>query len=203
MIWLLGKIPKECYVACSGGVDSMAALSFILNNPTNKVEVIFFNHNTPTSNKAEAFLRHFCEKTGLTLHIGHLDVEKPPGCSTEDFWREQRYKYFSNFKDKPIITAHHLDDVVEFYVFSSINGQVKITPYERENVIRPFLLTKKEELVDWCKRKKVPWIEDETNKDNNHPRNRIRNVILPEIKKINPGIQKVVAKKIKNKYNVL
>jgi tRNA(Ile)-lysidine synthase TilS/MesJ len=105
MIWLLGKIPKECYVACSGGVDSMAALSFILNNPTNKAEVIFFNHNTPTSNKAEAFLRHFCEKTGLTLHIGYLDVEKPPGCSTEDFWREQRYKYFSNFKDKPIIKS--------------------------------------------------------------------------------------------------
>lgn len=203
MIQLLGNIPRVSYVACSGGVDSMAALSFVLNNPSNDVEVLFFNHNTPTSNEAEAFLRRFCENRTLTLHTGFLGAVKPPGVSQEEFWRDQRYKFFDEFSDKPIITGHHLDDVVEFYVFSSINGQVKITPYERENVIRPFLLTKKEELVDWCKRKKVPWIEDETNKDNNHPRNRIRNVILPEIKKINPGIQKVVAKKIKNKYNAL
>ena len=201
MIRLLGKIPKECYVACSGGIDSMAALSFILNNPTNKVEVLFFNHNTPTSNKAEAFLRHFCKKTGLTLHVGLLDVEEPPGCSKEDFWRQQRYKFFGKFLDKPIITGHHLDDVVEFYVFSSLNGCAKITPYRRGNVIRPFLLTKKEDLTNWCKSKKVPWVEDETNKDNNFARKRIRNVILPEAKKINPGIQKVIAKKIKKKYD--
>ena len=36
---------------------------------------------------------------------------------------------------------------------------------------------------------------------NDFARNRIRNVILPEIKKINPGIQKVVAKKVKQDYN--
>ena len=55
-------------------------------------------------------------------------------------------------------------------------------------------------MVNWCERKEVPWIEDTTNKDNNFARNRIRNVILPEIKKINPGIQKVVAKKVKSEY---
>jgi tRNA(Ile)-lysidine synthase len=203
MIQLLGNIPRASYVACSGGVDSMAALSFVSNNPSNDVEVLFFNHNTPTSNEAEAFLRRFCENRTLTLHTGFLGAVKPPGASQEEFWREQRYKFFDGFSDKPIITGHHLDDVVEFYVFSSLHGKAKITPYRRGNVIRPFLLTKKEKLIKWCDKKEMPWIEDRSNNDNAFARNRIRNVIIPEIKKINPGIQKVVAKKVKTLYNEL
>lgn len=181
----------------------MAALSFVSNNPSNDVEVLFFNHNTPTSNEAEAFLRRFCENRTLTLHTGFLGAVKPPGASQEEFWRDQRYKFFDEFSDKPIITGHHLDDVVEFYVFSSLHGKAKITPYRRGNVIRPFLLTKKEKLIKWCDKKEMPWIEDRSNSDNAFARNRIRNVIIPEIKKINPGIQKVVAKKVKSLYNEL
>ena len=56
-------------------------------------------------------------------------------------------------------------------------------------------------MVNWCERKGAPWVEDDTNSVNDYARNRIRNVILPEIKKINPGIQKVVAKKVKQDYN--
>jgi len=59
----------------------MAALSFVSNNPSNDVEVLFFNHNTPTSNEAEAFLRRFCENRTLTLHTGFLGAVKPPGAS--------------------------------------------------------------------------------------------------------------------------
>jgi tRNA(Ile)-lysidine synthase len=201
MIQLLRDIPRKSYIACSGGVDSMAALSFVLNNPNNDVEVLFFNHNTPSSNEAESFLRRFCEERTLTLHTGLLEAVRPPRTSQEEFWRDQRYKFFDGYVDKPIITAHHLDDVVEFYVFSSLHGKAKITPYRRGNVIRPFLLTKKEALVSWCDRKNTPWIEDTSNTDNTYARNRIRNVIMPEIKKINPGIQKVVAKKVKSAYN--
>jgi len=201
MIQLLRDIPRKSYIACSGGVDSMAALSFVLNNPNNDVEVLFFNHNTPSSNEAESFLRRFCEERTLTLHTGLLEAVRPPRTSQEEFWRDQRYKFFDGYVDKPIITAHHLDDVVEFYVFSSLHGKAKITPYRRGNVIRPFLLTKKEVLVNWCDRKNTPWIEDTSNTDNTYARNRIRNVIMPEIKKINPGIQKVVAKKVKSAYN--
>lgn len=124
----------------------------------------------------------------------------PQGVSKEAFWREQRYSFFSHFKEKPIIMAHHLDDCVETYVFSMINGNGFTIPYSNGNIIRPFLLTKKEDMVNWCERKCIPWQEDETNSVNDFTRNRIRNVILPEIKKINPGIQKVVAKKVKSEY---
>ena len=178
----------------------MAALSFVLNNPQNKTEVLFYNHGTPTSEKAYSFLKEYCKEHGIKFTSSKMECDPPKGASKEAFWREQRYAFFSHFKAKPIIMAHHLDDCVETYVFSMINGNDFLIPYSNGNIIRPFLLTKKEEMVSWCERKCIPWQEDDTNSVNDFARNRIRNVILPEIKKINPGIQKNVAKKVKQEY---
>lgn len=197
---VLGGIPRSSYIACSGGVDSMAALSFVRNNPQNKTEVLFYDHDTPTSRRAYLFLRKYCKEHKIKFTSSRMEVAMPQGVSKEAFWREQRYSFFSHFKAKPIIMAHHLDDCVETYIFSMINGNGFTIPYSKENIIRPFLLTKKEDMVNWCERKCIPWQEDETNSVNDFTRNRIRNVILPEIKKINPGIQKVVAKKVKSEY---
>ena len=198
---LLGGIPRRSYIACSGGVDSMAALSFVRNNPQNKTEVLFYDHGTPTSKKAYIFLKQYCKENNIKFISSKLECDMPTGVSKEAFWREQRYAFLSYFKEKPIIMAHHLDDVVETYVFSMINGNDFLIPYSNKNIIRPFLLTKKEDMVNWCERKGAPWVEDDTNSVNDYARNRIRNVIPPEIKKINPGIQKVVAKKVKQDYN--
>ena len=69
MIRVLGKLPTDCYIACSGGVDSMAALSFLTNNPQRKVEVLFFDHGTDTSKAAKYFLIDFSLiATSFTLH---------------------------------------------------------------------------------------------------------------------------------------
>ena len=78
-----------------------------------------------------------------------------------------------------------------------MHGEGKIIPYRNKNVIRPFMTNRKNEFIDWCERKKVDWIEDETNEtDITKTRNYIRNVIMPHVLKVNPGIHKVVKKKI-------
>lgn len=203
MIRVLGNLPTDCYIACSGGVDSMAALSFLINHPQRKVEVLFFDHGTDTSKAAKCFLMDFCIQNAITFHSGKISALKPRRKSLEEHWRDERYKFFEEFSDKPIVFGHHLDDVVENYVFTMINGNEFLIPYKRDNYLRPFLATPKNKLIEWCKNKNVPWLEDCSNEDNTFSRNRIRNVLLPEIKKINPGIQKVVAKKIINAYNEL
>jgi len=95
-----------------------------------------------------------------------------------------------------IITAHHLDDAVETYLFSSFHGTSKTIPYNRKKVIRPFLLTRKSEFEAWCANKNVPYWSDASNKDLRFARNRIRHAIMPEVLRVNPGIHKVVAKMI-------
>ena len=78
-----------------------------------------------------------------------------------------------------------------------MHGQGKIIPYRNGNVIRPFRLTEKSQFVDWCKRHDVDWIEDQSNTDTKYMRNYIRHEVMPKILKINPGINKVVAKKVR------
>ena len=200
LIQVQGKIPREIYVACSGGVDSMAVVDFLMNN--HKVNLLFFDHGTDTSNSAKEFLQDYFEFKDVVLHIGNITREKEKNESLEEFWRNERYKYFNQFTDKPVITCHHLDDCMETWIWSSLHGDGKIIPYSNKNVIRPFRLNRKSEFENWCRVKRVPWIEDESNNDTKYMRNFIRHEIMPKALVVNPGLHKVIAKKIKQGVDI-
>jgi len=202
MIRLLGPIHNINAVACSGGVDGMAALHFIQQvNP--KIKVVHFNHNTEHGQKATDFVTDYCTNNNLELIYAELTVEKNPKDSQEEFWRKERYKFFHGLSDLTIASAHHLNDVAETWLFGAIHGQTKLIPYRNKNVVRPFLLTSKAELISWCERKEVPWIEDDSNKNTRFSRNRVRHNILPEVFEVNPGFLKVISKKLLQENNGL
>jgi len=192
MIKMHVKLPKEIGVAVSGGADSMAVLDFLRRGKN--VTAYFFNHGTETSRQAQQIVFNYCEKNNIVLHVGTISCDKPKNKSLEEHWRDERYKFLRN-SPLQIVTAHHLDDVVETWVFSSLHGQSKLIPLEHANIIRPFLTTIKDDFYAWCLNKGVQWHEDLSNKDLKFSRNRIRH-IMPELMKINPGIHKVLRKKI-------
>ena len=194
MIKLLGKIPHEVVVACSGGADSMSVLSFLLNG-RKKVECLFIDHLTEYGKLSKVLVENYCSKNNIPFHYFKIQGEKQKRESMEEYWRNERYKIFLSFQ-LPIITCHHLDDSVETYLFTSFRGKSKTIPYRNRNVIRPFLLNRKKDLINFCRSKNVEYIEDESNKDLKYSRNRIRHNIIPEVEKIHPGIYTVVRKKI-------
>jgi tRNA(Ile)-lysidine synthase len=71
-----------------------------------------------------------------------------------------------------------------------------VIPDTRNNVVRPFLLTAKAELVSWCERKGLEWCEDTSNQDDKYMRNYIRKHVIPHTYHVNPGIEKVVKRMI-------
>lgn len=192
MIRFLGDLPANCTVAFSGGVDSVAAADFLLNGKKS-VNLAFFDHGTETSKDARKFVEKFASIRGLELIVGKIEREKKKDESLEEYWRNERYHFFSKFEQ--VITAHHLDDAVETWIFTSLHGESKLIPHKNGNVIRPFLITPKSEMISWCSRKNLEWVEDATNFDLRHPRNRIRHQILPQALLVNPGLHKVVKKK--------
>lgn len=200
MIKIYGEIPHKIHLACSGGVDSMAVLDF-LRRGKKEVIVCYFNHGTPHSKYVWDHLKDFCDKEGIKTLYGEVKRDKLKGESLEEYWRNIRYDFFNSI-DGDIITCHHLDDVIETYLFSTIHGKSKLISYRNQNVIRPFLGTKKYDFVKWCQDKKVPFWDDKSNLDVDFARNRIRHNIIPEVLKINPGIHKVV-KKLLDIENVL
>lgn len=202
MIQIQGSLPREIFIACSGGVDSMAVVDFLSRN--HSVNLLFFNHGTDASVEAEFFLqqRYYSITDNVKLNIGKIVDSKTADESWEEYWRNQRYKWFHSF-NVPVITCHHLDDCVETWIWSSLNGSGKIIPYRNQNVIRPFRLNTKTEFTNWCRRKNVPWIEDSSNEDTKYMRNFIRSEIVPKALVVNPGLHTVIRKKIIKEFNDL
>ena len=51
MIRIIGKLPATVTVACSGGIDSMTVVDFLLKG-RRRVHLAYFDHDTPHSKNA-------------------------------------------------------------------------------------------------------------------------------------------------------
>lgn len=189
-------LPQEVGVAVSGGADSMAALDFVKNSGRS-ITAYFFDHGTETSKEAYHVVQAYCSQRDIPLVTGALNGDRPSDSSLEEFWRTERYRFLHSFP-KTIITAHHLDDCIESWIFSSLHGQGKIIPRTYGNVVRPFRLTRKTEFINWCRKRSIEWHEDYSNEDIRFMRNFIRKEIVPKALVVNPGLAKVIAKKVRD-----
>ena len=199
MIRLSEKLPRKIAVAVSGGCDSMAALDFLRRS--HEVLVLHYNHGTPSSDEAEKIVREYCNNHSLILKCAKNTESPPPGASLEDFWRSKRYNFFEGERDSLlVVTCHHLDDVAETWLFTSLHGNPYLIPQIRDCFIRPFLQTRKAVFEDWCDRKNVPYAEDPSNCDTRFMRNFIRHEMISKALVVNPGLHKVLRKKLKGVF---
>ncbi len=202
MLHILGKIPRNPFVAVSGGIDSMVLLDFLIQGRHNP-KAIYYNHGTEFGIQAEKFLVNRCQELDVELIIDRLEPNmmklKNSDGGLENYWRNKRYEVFNSFPGT-ILTAHHLNDVAEWWIFSSMHGEGKLIPYENKNVIRPFLMVEKEKIVDWASRKGVKFLDDPSNSEIKFKRNLIRHEIMPHALKINPGLLTVLKKKLNIAY---
>ena len=147
-----------------------------------------------TSEKSYDYVRHTCELLNVPLRVGRMDTDESSHQNLEATWRKKRYEFFDQ-SDTPVVTAHHLDDAVEWWIFSSLHGEGKLIPRHRDNFLRPFLLSRKTDLTNVCKRSSAIYWEDKTNFLIDRPRVLIRNKMIYDCLKINPGLYKVIKKK--------
>ncbi len=195
MIRLACKIPKKVTLACSGGKDSMAALSFLLKGKRD-VSIAYYNHGTEHGREAYRFVQSVCDLYGLELVTQTCTDSIPKKVSKEQFWRNRRYEFFEKVQE-PIITAHHLEDAVEWWLFSSLRGKPSLMPIKRDTpcVIRPFILSSKKDLH---RHLNMSYIQDPSNTDVKFARNYIRHELQPMCLNVNPGLLTTV----KNLYKV-
>lgn len=187
-------LPKELVVAVSGGVDSVTALQYFLNRGF-KVSIAHYVHASDNALEEYEFVKQLAADLSVDLH---LDFQKdlPEKVSKEAFWRQGRYSFFQKF-DLPVVVAHTLDDAVEWYLYSVMNGQMSFMEYSNRNVVRPFLLQKKEAILDYAARYNLNWYHDETNDNEDFAkRNKVRHSLIPIALEINPGIYNMVKRRI-------
>lgn len=199
MIRIIGKIPNAVTVACSGGIDSMAVVHFLLQG-RRRVNLAYFNHDTQHSHKAQQFVENYANQKNLNLFIGRVK-----GCkgkrSLEEFWRDERYDFLQRISSNYTITCHHLDDCVETWLMSSFHGQGKLIPFRRnESIYRPFLMTTKSSIKKYAENKRIDWSEDPSNQKTNFMRNHVRKNVMPQVLIVNPGIRTTIRKKLIENY---
>lgn len=189
MFKLLLPLPKQICVALSGGVDSVAIVDFLSKN--HDVSCAFYHHGTENSEAACEFVSQFCTDRNIPLFVGMLNKDKDKKLSDEEFWRNERYRFLESIH-MPMVTGHNLNDCVETYLWSCLHGKPKVIPATRNNIVRPFLTTKKQVFIDWCNRKNIAWCEDKSNANLKYTRNYIRHTMLPNALVVNPGLFNVV-----------
>ena len=181
--------------AVSGGADSVAmlfALYLLKEKLEIRLEAAHFNHNLrgAESDRDEAFVREFCDRYGITLHVGSGRVTAGEK-GLEAAARDARYAFLRSLDGK-IATAHTADDNAETVLMrmvrgTGLKGLGGITPVQGK-IIRPMLTVTRREveafLEEWC----LQHVEDSSNQGDAFLRNRIRHHVMPLLAAENPKI---------------
>jgi tRNA(Ile)-lysidine synthase len=111
--------------------------------------------------------------------------------------RELRYRWFEQIRKEhgydSIAIAHNLNDNIETLMINLIRGTgvpglTGMKP-EVNNIIRPMLFATRQEIIYYCNRNMINYREDLSNADTKYLRNKIRHLIIPLLKEINPSVE--------------
>ena len=202
--------------AVSGGLDSMVLLHALRTHSVRhrwKLTVAHFNHRLRgrSSDADEQIVRKTAVTMKLPVVIERADVRRfarKSKLSIEMAARKLRHEFFARTAGKlgvrAVALAHHADDQVELFFLRLLRGAggeglagmkwCSPSPADGKlTLIRPLLDLTRAELRDFARENKIPFRQDATNDLMTAPRNRIRNELLPLLrKKYQPGLTRTV-----------
>lgn len=192
-------------VGVSGGADSTSllyALCELKNDYDLKLIVAHVNHclRGEAADADEVFVSDMCNRLGVELRILRADVRgeaQKNGMGIEECGRKVRYDFFNSIEQgAKIATAHTLSDKTETMLFNLTRGSVLRglcgIPAKRDNIIRPLIDCTRADVEHFCEENGIDYVTDSTNLECDCSRNRIRLLVVPELKKINPSLESAV-----------
>ena len=201
---------SQVLLGISGGADSVCLLFLLKEYQKRKdfnLRGMHINHGIRGKEavRDQEFTRDLCERLEVPLAVRYCPVPEMAAeqkLSLEEAGRIARRRAFSEegraWKTDPekfrIALAHHENDQAETVLHNLIRGTgagglAGIRPVQREKkqiYIRPLLCVSREEIREYLKEKGISWVEDSTNQDLSYTRNRIRQILIPQMEKINP-----------------
>ena len=189
----LKRLPDQLFVACSGGIDSVV-LAHFAKQQRRDVTLAFFHHGNEFADVEEEFVIRFASEHDFPLIRAYC--HEPVVGSKEKFWRDQRYDWFRSLPGQVAIGTH-LDDAVEWYLMTCLQGQGHYIEYQSANCVKPLLCTTKHEITVYAAQQGLQHLTDPSNANVAYTaRNRVRHNIVPECLTIQPGLYNIVRKRI-------
>jgi tRNA(Ile)-lysidine synthase len=195
--------PNEPYylVGVSGGIDSRVLLQILLDAGFANLVICHLDHRLRgiDSERENQSIRRLAGR--LRLPIFQEQVQGwPAKLSLETAARQARQHFFARaarkFGAKHVFLGHHADDQVETFLLNVLRGtgsighaamrtETQISVEATELIlVRPLLHVWKTQIRDYARKRRLKFFEDATNAENKFTRNRIRNLLVPEIERI-------------------
>lgn len=191
---------KNLLIAISGGIDSVV-LTHLLHKLNFKISLAHCNFSLrgKESNEDEEFVKELGNKLAVQTYTIKFETEayaEEKGISTQMAARDLRYDWFQKIAKENnidyIITGHQKDDVLETFFINLTRGTgldgLTGIPEIQGNIVRPFMIFSRNEIMVYATRKKIQWREDRTNSSIRYVRNKIRHKIVPVLKELNPNL---------------
>lgn len=195
-------------IACSGGVDSMALLTFFVKwkeQLGTEVVVAHVDHmlRGEASKGDRELVENFCAAHNLRVEsvaIPITEILEVRGGNMQAVCREERYRFFMDVMERlslhKLVTAHHADDQLESMLMAltkstnvaSLTGIHASRNFAQKKIIRPFLAVTKAEIREYLQNNAGIFREDASNAKEDYTRNRFRHRIVPLLKEENPQI---------------
>ena len=203
---------EKVVLAVSGGPDSICMLD-ILNDIKNdetidinfEIVVAHVNHMIrKEAEEDEKYVKKYCEEKQIEFYSKSIDVQKMANnnkIGVEEAGRKARYNFFDEILEKTdaqkIAIAHNKNDKVETVLMHILRGSgisgLKGIEAKRGKYIRPLIECERNEIEEYCDNKKLQPRIDKTNFENEHTRNKVRNLLIPYIQKeFNPNLIKTI-----------
>ncbi|MBM3195096.1 MAG: tRNA lysidine(34) synthetase TilS, partial [Chlamydiae bacterium] len=183
-------------VGVSFGPDSMALLDRLITIGFKKVFVAHIHHGLRNaSDDEEKGLKQFCLENSIPIHVHHLEPMKDYS-NLEDRLRGARYTFFQQIyrsvKAQALFLGHHANEQVEVGLkrifegasLASLSGMKTKTFLNEMWVCRPQLFEKKDFLIGYLEKKKIPYAIDPTNFDGPYLRAKMRSKMVPFLEEI-------------------
>lgn len=211
----LPEEPFSILLGFSGGADSSALFSLLHANSARfgyTLYAVHVNHmiRGEEADRDENFCRERCNECGVKFFVHKADVPALAHDSKrglEETARDVRYAVFDELCEKLAAetggtvltaTAHNADDNAETVLFnlvrgSALSGLCGIAP-RRGDIIRPLILSTKDEILVYCEENVIKYITDSTNSDTSYTRNKIRLSVMPILREINPSLSRAISR---------
>lgn len=178
----------------SGGADSVCLLVLLhslMDELSFKLSVLHVNHGIRQEASEDAdYVKTLCDNYKVPFYLEEIDV---PGMTRElsigeeEAGRLARYDLFYKKMDEigagKLAVAHNMNDQAETFIMnlargSGLRGLSGIRAV-RDKIIRPLLMTSREDIEAYLQDQNILFKTDATNLEDDHTRNRIRHHILP------------------------
>jgi len=183
----------------------MALLSAVVASTRGKVLAVYFDHGIRALSERLRdiqTIQTFCDNESVRLVVRKLPVRADVRRSKDGIeaagrrWRYRMLTHLARLNQaNAIMTAHHLNDSAETVLLKIVRGSGAglsgISLFSERTgipIVRPLIQFTKHELENYCKRQGVGYVVDSTNSNNDYSRNRIRNRVFPELRKVNSNV---------------